>query len=80
MKLKAKPGRGDLDAEFVINSMIDDWAVIREGLASLSEEEKDALKEYFNTLFEGSDIDDTGDLLFSEDSDDFKSGIGYLGE
>ena len=52
------------DENTIFDSIKDYWPAIQEKLAQLPEDEKDAFREHFNSLFE--DISDLGDIMFDE--------------
>ena len=74
LKAKAKPGRGRLEPGDLIDALADsdEWASLQDSVKDLSDEDKDALKTYFDNANENFGIDNNGigDALFGEDDSD----------
>ena len=66
-----KESRGAVDPEVVIDVLSDNWDDFQKELGTLSDADKDALKEHLNSI-----ISDSGDLLFG-DADDFSSELKF---
>ena len=72
---KMKEGRGIEDPESVIETMRDDWDGLVGELQSLPENEKEKIKEHFNSLID--EFDNLGEILFG-DIDDFNDTISGM--
>ena len=75
VKAKAKSGRGSVDAAACIDAVKNTWGDLQAAIATMSENEKDQLKDHFNGLIE--DECDLGDILFGS-ADDFESRLKFL--
>ena len=76
LKIRAKPGRGSLDAVCVTGAIAESWKDIQDAFNVLDSEDQDALKEFFNGLC--SEYENCGDHLFGADSEDFQGQMGLL--
>ena len=63
-KQKSKAGRGQMDADTVIDTMKDDWDGLQEELLQLPEDEQEKMKTHFNELID--DYDTLGDILYGD--------------
>ena len=74
LKAKAKPGRGRLEPGDLIEALgeSDEWAALQEAVNDLEDDDKEALKAYFDNANENFGIDNNGigDALFGEDDSD----------
>ena len=79
IQTRRKPGRsGEIDTTYVIEVLKEDWSALQDGLNTMSKEEKDAVKKYFNEICPEDD-DELGDVLFG-DVDDFDAQIQALND
>ena len=77
VKARCKPGRGSVDASAVVEAMCNTWEDLKAAIDSLEEEEKEQLKEHFNSLIE--DENTLGDILFGS-VDDFATTCEMLAD
>ena len=75
VKMTARGARGSVDPQGVYETIKENWDALQEELDKLEDEQKNQIRDHFNSIIESED--DLGDILFGE-IDDFESKLDLM--